>query len=428
MIRWHGIAATVGGGLLVLACAAGLLALGPGTPAPPPGRVAAPPPPADRLAAARQATEARPQDATAWAELGLAAVDRARTTPEGGQLTEAARALADSLALRPEHNYEAQVGSGMLANARHEFAAAREFGRSATTMAPDRAAGYAVLADAEIQLGDYPAATAATQRLLDLAPGSAAFTRASYDLETHGRTGEAVFAQERALELAGTPEEQAFCAHRLGDLAWEQGELATAEQHYRHALALRSDDRFAAFGAARTAAALGRTEEALQRYGELVERAPQPQFLLELAELQLAAGHPAAAQLAALDAEVRLATGPVDLALARYLADHGDAAQAVRLLTEEWGRRRSVLVAEELGWALHRAGRDGEALPHARFAVESGSGSALSRYRLGAVEHALGLPGADDLLRAVLRSHPHFSAYHAGKARQLLGAPGEGER
>lgn len=420
MIRLHRVASAVGGGLLVLACAAGLLALGPGTPAPPAGRILAPPP-VDRLAAARQVAEQRPQDATAWAELGLAAVDRARTTLDGGQLAEAERALARSLALRPERNYEGQVGSGMLANARHEFAAAREFGRAATTMAPDRAAGYAVLADAQVQLGDYPAATAATQRLLDLAPTTAAFTRASYDLETHGRTEEAVFALERALELATSPGEQAFSAHRLGDLAWEQGELAKSEEHYRQALAVQSDDHFAAFGLARTAAALGRTEEALRRYGELVARVPQPQFLLELAELELSTGQRAEAQLAALDAEVRLASGPLDLHLARYLADHGDAGQAVRLLTEEWDRRHSVLVAEELGWALHRAGRDEEALPHARFAAEAGSGGALGSYRRGVIERALGLAGADDLLRAALRRNPHFSPHHAARARELLG-------
>ncbi|KQV21818.1 lipopolysaccharide assembly protein LapB [Kitasatospora sp. Root107] len=422
MTRRRAVAGAVGGGVLVLACAAGLLALGPAGPATQPGAVSAPPP-ADRLAAARQAAGRRPGDATAWAELALAAVDRARTTLDGGQLAEADRALARSLGLRPERNYEAQVGSGQLANARHEFATAREFGLRATTMAPDRAAGYAVLADAELQLGHLSAATAATQRLLDLAPTTAAYTRASYDLETHGRTAEAVLALERALELAVTPGEQAFSAHRLGDLAWDQGHPEQAEQHYRHALAVQPDDHFAAFGLARSAAALGRTEEALGRYGELVARVPQPQFLLEYAELQLNSGQQAeaAAQLTALAAEVRLATGPLDLQLARYLADHGDPAEAVRLLTEEWQRRHSPLVAEELAWALHQAGRDQEALPHARFAAEAGGAGALGAYRSGVIEHALGLPGAAELLRTALRRNPYFSARYAARARELLG-------
>ncbi|MCX4689679.1 tetratricopeptide repeat protein [Kitasatospora purpeofusca] len=425
MTRRQGTARAIGGTLLVLACAAGLLALGPSGPTGHPGSVPAPPPSAsaDRLTAARQAAGQRPGDATAWAEVGIAAVDRARSTLDGELLAEADRALARSFDLRPERNHPALVGSGILANARHEFATAREFGQQATAMAPDRAAGYAVLADAELQLGHLPAATAATQRLLDLAPTTAAYTRASYDLQTHGRTAEAVLALERALELAVTPGERAFSAHRLGDLDWEQGRPEQAEQYYRQALVVQPDDHFAAFGLARSAAALGRTDEALGRYADLVALVPQPQFLLEYAESLLAAGHEAeaAAQFTVLAAEVRLATGPLDLQLARYLADHGDPAEAVRLLTEEWQRRRSPLVAEELAWALHRAGRDGEALPHARFAAAPGGAGALGAYRNGVIEHALGLPGATELLREALRRNPYFSPLEAAHARELLG-------
>ncbi|WP_406096983.1 tetratricopeptide repeat protein [Kitasatospora purpeofusca] len=426
MIRRQELAGAIGRGLLVLVCAAGLLAVGSSGPAGRPAGAPVPlaPPSADRLAAARQVAGQRPTDATAWAELGIAAVDRARSTLDSGLLDEADRALARSLVLRPERNHEALVGSGMLANARHEFDTARGFGQRATAMAPDRAAGYAVLADAELQLGHLPAATAATQRLLDLAPTTAAYTRASYDLETHGRTAEAVLALERALELAVTPGERAFSAHRLGDLNWEQGRPEPAEQYYRQALAAQPDDHFAAFGLARSAAALGRTDEALGRYADLVARMPQPQFLLEYAELLLATGHQgeAAAQLATLGAEVRLATGPLDLQLARYLADHGDPAEAVRLLTEEWQRRQSPLVAEELAWALHRAGRDQEALPHARFAAAPGGAGALGAYRRGVIEHALGLPGAAELLNEALSRNPYFSPRQAAHARELLGA------
>ncbi|MEK8143933.1 hypothetical protein NKH18_24315 [Streptomyces sp. M10(2022)] len=105
-----------------------------------------------------------------WASLARAEIEQARTTLDAARLEAADRALRRSLALDSTRNYAALVAQGQLANARHLFVQGREQGLRATRMAPDRPDGYAVLADAEIQLGHYPAARAAAQRLLDLAP------------------------------------------------------------------------------------------------------------------------------------------------------------------------------------------------------------------------------------------------------------------
>lgn len=337
-LRWAG---RVAGAALVLGCAAGLLALGPSGPLAHPSadRAAPPLPPSsvDRLAAAQAGVRNRPQDPYAWEQLGLADLDQARITLDSARLADAEQAFQRSLVLKPAANYGALAGTGMLANARHDFAAAREAGQRATAMAPDRPTGYLVLADAEIQLGDYPAATAAAQRLLDLAPTVPGYTRAAYDLETHGRAEEARIALERALESAATPGDTAFCEHRLGDLAWDHGQVDEADSHYRRALVLVPNDYYARAGRARVLAATGQAEQAMRDYRDLVARAPLPQFLLELAELQLSQHQEsqASGQLAALAAEVRLLVtggGPVDPALMLYQADHADPAVAVRLL------------------------------------------------------------------------------------------------
>ncbi|GHB92291.1 hypothetical protein GCM10010306_104310 [Streptomyces umbrinus] len=182
--------AAVGSAAVVLACVVGLLSLAPGSPADRPDALP-PPRSVDQVEAARAAVRDRPRDAFAWSQLGQTETEQARTTLDAAQLDRAEKAFGRSLALRPKDNYDAVAGSGTLANARHEFTAARQFGRRATEMAPGRPAGYAALADAHIQLGEYPAATAAAQRLLDLAPTVPAYTRPAYDLETHGRSAEA---------------------------------------------------------------------------------------------------------------------------------------------------------------------------------------------------------------------------------------------
>ncbi|MFE6026041.1 tetratricopeptide repeat protein [Streptomyces niveus] len=428
----------VGGAAVVGGCVAGLLYLGPATESPTAAAPAAGAPAAGTPAAgtgaaatgaldtARKRTKAYPRDPVGWASLAGAEIEQARTTLDAAPLEAADRALRRSLALDGTRNYAAAVGRGQLANARHEFTRGREHGLRATRMAPDRPDGYAVLADAEIQLGHYPAARAAVQRLLDLAPGSAAYARAAYDLETNGRPADAGIALKRAVDSASTPGERAFAQTRLGDLAWSRGQLGRAAAYYREALETEPEYPYAVAGTARVLAARGEPGKALDAYERLTERTPLPQFLLEAVELRASmpkAGDagPGAAE-AALSAQVRLSRadgGPVDPHLALFAADHGDPADAVQLMRREWAHTRSVITADALAWALHRDGRSGEALKYARRAASTGWDNALFRYHRGAIEAALGLPGARRKLREALATNPRFSPYHAVRAQEL---------
>ncbi|MET9655671.1 tetratricopeptide repeat protein [Streptomyces sp. NPDC006510] len=419
------------GAVAVAGCVAGLLHLGPGTenhPAATAPRAGAVPDAVSlAVATARKRTERYPDDPTAWSGLARAEVERARVTLDAGRLDAADEALRRSLALKREDNYAAVTGQGLVANARHEFAQGRDFGLRATRMAPDRADGYAVLADAEIQLGDYPAARAAAQRLLDIAPVGAAYSRAAYDLETSGRPKDAAIALQRAVDGAATADEQAFAEARLGDLAWSEGAVGRAERHFWRAVDAVPGHPFGEAGLAKVSAVRGDTAKALEMYRRLVARTPLPQFLAEAVELG-GGGERVREEKAALDAQVRLlraSGGPVDPHLALYVADHGDPEAAVELMRGEWKRARSVIVADALGWALHRAGRDAEAVGYARQAARTGWGNALFRYHRGAIEHALGLPEGDRHLREALALNPHFSPYHAPLATRMLNRKSE---
>ncbi|MFI9588189.1 tetratricopeptide repeat protein [Streptomyces sp. NPDC052236] len=410
-----------GAAVAVAGCVAGLLYLGPDTARPQPN---APPAGADSgsmaagsdsiaaVGAARERTRAFPSDPAAWAGLGRAEIEQARTTLDASRLDAAETALGRSLTLDSTDNYDAVTGQGLLANARHEFARGRQYGLRSTQMAPDRPDGYAVLADAEIQLGNYPAARTAVQRLLDIAPTAAAYSRAAYDLETHGRPEDAAIALQRAVDSANTADERAFAEARLGDLAWSSGKVDLAEQHYRRALDAVPDHLYGQAGIARITAARGHPDTARELYGRLTERTPLPQFLLEAVELRQAAGaFGQGNEGAALAAQVRMVRadgGPVDPHLALYTADHGDPKIAVDLMRREWNHTRSVIVADALGWALHRAGRDTEALTYARQAATTGWRNALFRYHRGAIEQALGMPEGTRRLREAAALNPHL--------------------
>ena len=173
-----------------------------------------------------------PNDDATWARLGSSYVEQARITADPSYYAKAQGALEKSLQLRPEGNGAALIGMGALANARHEFAAAKDWAIRAQALLPDTADVYAVLADALTQLGEADAATEAVQRMLDLRPSVASFSRASYDLELHGRPDEARAAMERALTDATSLDQAAFCHYYLGELAFNAGHLDRAQRHY----------------------------------------------------------------------------------------------------------------------------------------------------------------------------------------------------
>ncbi|MDX3660658.1 hypothetical protein PV646_25425 [Streptomyces sp. ID05-26A] len=276
-----------------------------------------------------------PQDAAAWAQLGATHVELARVTYDPQHYPRAEKALTESLRLKPEGNGEAFIGRGALSNARHDFAAARDWGQRAVSALPDSAAAQGVLVDALTQLGDDAGASVALQRMLDLRPGVASFTRAAYHFELHGRLDEARGALDRALEAATSPDEAEFCRLHLDELE-------------------------------------GR-ERSLETYRELVAKVPSPDHLVKYGKALDKAGKPVEAR-AQYDLALRQlrALGGDDLTAALIAADHGDPVEALRFAEKEWAKRQSVFTADALAWALHVNKRSAEALPYSDRAVSLG--------------------------------------------------------
>jgi tetratricopeptide (TPR) repeat protein len=367
-----------------------------------------------------------PNDSLGWAQLGSAYVELARITVDPTYYSKAQGALDRSMKLQPDGNGPAMIGMGALANSKHEFAAAKDWGLRAQAADPQSAEVNGVIADALTQLGDDTGATDAVQRMLDLKPNVSSFTRASYYFETHGRNEEARDALQRALTGAGAADEIAFCRYYLGELAFNAGNLDEADSQYSQGLALVGQDSALTQGQAKVAAARGDLNHALDAYRQLVARTPLPQYLLEYAELLEAAGGKTEAeqQYLVLTQQQRLmeAQGATDdLSAALVAADHGDKADALRRAEAEWGRRQSVFVADAMAWALHVNGRDAEALPYAEKAAAFGWRNATFAYHQGMIHTALGHHAeAEQFLARALEINPYFSLLHAPEAKQRL--------
>ncbi|HEV8175274.1 MAG TPA: hypothetical protein VGP91_16670 [Actinoplanes sp.] len=388
--------------------------------------------PADRLAETISRAQDRlrtlPRDYQTWATLGLAYVERARVTADPNLYPKAEGALRRSLEVRTAENPAALVGLGALANARHQFAAARTFATDALRANPYDADAYGVLADANTQLGDAPGATAAIQRMLDLRPGLAAYTRASYDFEQRGQLAKATDLMRRALDAAVDPADIAFCRNQLGDLAWFAGDLDGASLQYAAGLAADPAYQPLLRGRARVAAASGRIDAAIVDAAAVAARTPTPDTLMEYAELLRLDGRVAEAdrQLTLADAAHRIFVangGSDDLTGALLALARGDAPSAVTLARSEWRRRPFADVADVLGRALHAAGRDAQALPYARRAVELGPRNASYAFHLAVVSLSIGDRAAARAELARVRDlNPHFSPVDGPTAARALSA------
>lgn len=389
----------------------------------------------DRLTATIDRAQERlgrvPGDHVSWATLGLAYLERARITADPSFFTKADGALRQSLAVRPDGNSPALAGLGALSNARHDFAGAAGWARKALRVNPYSAEAYAVLTDAETQLGHPAAATDAVQRLLDLDPGLTALTRAAYDHEQHGRIAEATGLLRRAVADAFDPADIAFCRYQLGELAWHSGDLAGAEREYAAGLAgSAAVDLPLRQGLAKVAAARGQLDQALAGYAELTRRAPTPGQLLEYADLLAATGRDAEAdaQRDLADAAHQLFTsngGADDLTGAAIALARSRPAEALTLARREWQRRQFAEVADMFGWALHANGKHTEALRYARRAESLGAQNTRYAYHLGMIELALGdRAGARRDLTRALDINPYFSPLDAPIAARTLAGLG----
>ncbi|MFD5814129.1 hypothetical protein [Streptomyces sp. NPDC127038] len=419
----NALVTTALGAALFTTGAIGLAPNGNTTPSPSPH---APGPARGSLDALRSRVRHVPQDAGAWAALGMAYVQQARTTADPATYDHAEKALKRSLAAQPGDNTNAEIGMGALAAARHDFPTALTWARRATTSAPYNPVAYGVLADAFTQLGQYSASYEAVQRMNDLRPDAPALARASYTFELRGRTDQAVALMKRSLDAASTTGERSFAHTVLSTLALQTGDPHLALREAEAGLRGAADDSALLEARARAREALGETPKAIADYEAAIAVAPLPHYLLGLGELQQSLGHmeQARAQYAVLrgqDAVRRAGRTPADTDAILFEADHGSPARAVGMARDALRTRRFIAVHDAYAWALHRAGRDGEALAQADVALRLGTRSALFLYHRGVIHHALG----DDAsartdLQAALRTEPHFHPLHAAIARALL--------
>ena len=369
--------------------------------------------------------EGRRRDRNTLLLLGLAYQQRARETGDPRFFT-----LSDH-ALREARMYSgtgglADAGLAALAISRHRFAAALPLARAALRANPEEATALGALGDALLNLGRYHQAFVAYNRMAELSPSVASYSRIAHARELIGRPRAAAEALQLALTLRiPLREHRAAGLVQLGNVKFNAGDLRGARRAYAVALAALPGYVHAQAGLARSEAAQGDFRRALPRFRHVVERLPLPQYAIWQGDALHAAGMQAAARraygLVSVIERVQAANGVrTELQTALFDLDHGRRlAEALGRAREARNRAPSVDADDVLAWALARNGRCGEALTFSRRALRLGTLDASKYFHRGMIERCLGHGAvARRWFQRAMAVNPHFSLLWSPVARR----------
>ncbi|HXD12412.1 MAG TPA: tetratricopeptide repeat protein [Anaerolineales bacterium] len=368
-----------------------------------------------------------PKDWSSYSQLGLAYLQKARETGDPSYYQKAEESLDQSIKHQAA-DYVTVSGMGALALARHQFHSALEWGERARQLNPTRTYSYGILADAQIELGQYDEAVETLQTMVDLRPDMSSYSRISYLRELNGDIDGALELMQRAVD-SGTPnsESTAWTRTQLGNLYFNTGDLEQAEAEYLQTLHDRPNYTYALAGLGKVRAAQGNLDEAIKLLTEATNIMPLPDFVITLGDLYHANNQPALAQqqynLIGTIEKLFEANGvDMDMEIALFHADQNkDLKATVEQARKAYANRPSIHAADVLAWALYKTGNYKEAQTYSEQALRLETKDALKLFHAGMIAYRLGERArAQTYLEQALAINPHFSFLYAEEAQQTL--------
>lgn len=384
--------------------------------------------PADaRVQAAQQTIEQSPDKPDGYNLLASAFMQKARETGDFGFNSRAEGALARSLEVDPE-NYDTTKLRAKLLLTYHRFGEALEVARRAQVLRPDDHDNYGAITDALVELGNYPEAIAAAQKMVDLRPDSASYARVSYLRSLHGDGEGAIAAMQVAVKAASPkdPEGAAWCRVHLGDELMTAGKQLEAEKEYDKALYLFPDYPLALAAKARALIAKDDLEGAAKFYEQAQNRVPLPETAVALGDLYQRLGRAEAAQrqydLVEFIERHSAASGTYSRQLAMFWVDHDQKLdEALIIAQRERSTRQDIYTCDALAWILLKNKRVDEAKQAIAEALRLGTRDARLYYHAGMIYDELGdRKNAVRYLTLALQINPHFDVRQAELAQKSL--------
>jgi tetratricopeptide (TPR) repeat protein len=359
--------------------------------------------------------------------LAGAFMQKARETGDFGFNARAETSLDRSLEIAPDDR-SALILRATLLLTYHRFREAVEEAKRAQVPGRESPDLYGVMTDALVELGDYSAAVDAAQKMMDLRPDSASYSRASYVRALHGDLEGAIEAMVVAVKAANprNAESAAWYRVHLGLVLMNDGERAEGERQFDLALDTFPNYHPALAAKARARVAAGDFEGAIQFYRQAQARVPVPEIVIPLGNLysKLGRADEARQQYELVDFIERQAAGNATYSreLALFWADHDmKLDEALEIMRQERVARADIHTSDALAWCLFKKGKLAEAKESIEQAMRLGTRDARIFYHAGMIYDALNdRQRAVKYLKLALDADFSFAVLQADAAKRKL--------
>ena len=359
--------------------------------------------------------------------LAGAYMQKARETGDFGFNARAEMILNRSLEIAPDDSSALILRATLLLNY-HRFREALEEAKRAQVPGRESPDLYGVMTDALVELGEYPAAVEAAQKMMNLRPDSGSYSRASYLRALHGDLEGAIEAMSVAVKAAnpGNPENAGWYRVHLGFNLMNSGKRAEGERQFDIALETFPNYHLALAAKARARVAAGDFDGAIQFYLRAQARVPLPEVVIPLGDLYSKLGRvdEAKQQYELVDFierhVARDATYSRQLAL--FWADHDmKLDEALEIMRQERAARSDIYTSDALAWCLFKKGKLAEAKDSIEQAMRLGTRDARILYHAGMIYDALNdHQRAVKYLKLALDADFSFDVLHADAAKRKL--------
>jgi tetratricopeptide (TPR) repeat protein len=366
-----------------------------------------------------------PDSPLGYVNLAMVYMKESRKTGDFSLNDKAARAVAKALEIAP-NDIPGRKLEASLHLAHHRFAEAVDAAKKLLTDAPNDSFVYGVLVDAYIEVGEYEKAVEAAQKMVDLKPGTASYSRVAQLRSLYGDHKGAVemFTQAARAADPSDAETQNWCLVQLGDEYWKNGKYADAERVYDEALRNYPGYFLALVSKARVRASLGDYASAEKLLTDVQVDRPNANAILMLGDIYTLRGEieKAEALYAQFDAiQAKLGTAADHRRLVLSWAAREKFVQALELASSEYAAEKGIHPADLLAWTLFKVGRAAEATTYIAEAMCLKTNDARTLYHAGMIAKENGdRREAKRLLTSALELNPAFDLVEAADARKAL--------
>ena len=324
------------------------------------------------------------KDSKAWVDLSELFIQEARATGEHHYYYKAVLVMTNRVVeLNPVEKdlmFRCLASKASVQLSLHDFAGALETATKATELNPYNAQIFGALVDANVELGRYPEAVAAADKMISIRPDLRSYSRVSYLREIYGDIKGSIDAMQMAVE-AGYPgqEATAWASLTLGKLYEKYDSKDKAELVYQSILADRPGYPYAQAALAGIRAKQGNYGEAKELLNSALKNIQDVSFYIQLTEIAKKQDNKAAFEkqskelLALMEADVK-AGHHMDLEYAKVYTDlMDDPAKGLEYAKLEYERRPANKdVNSELARIYTLLGRRVEAEKHSMKANVNG--------------------------------------------------------